>query len=161
MRRVALCPCIPLHWPSLGWGCRRNERFHPANCPAVGALWGGSGNLYTRHQIFRDPIEEEEPGVRVRHVLAGPFGGLTKYDLPQELCSFAHGVMQVEARHEPGYFDLIHSHYWLSGQVGLLAAPRWRVPLVHTFHTVAAVKNATLAAGDTPEPQERLEAEAV
>ncbi|MFY9190881.1 MAG: D-inositol-3-phosphate glycosyltransferase [Lawsonella sp.] len=125
------------------------------------ARCGVEVEIFTRAtKSSRDPIEEEEPGVRVRHVLAGPFGGLTKYDLPQELCSFAHGVMQVEARHEPGYFDLIHSHYWLSGQVGLLAAPRWRVPLVHTFHTVAAVKNATLAAGDTPEPQERLEAEA-
>ena len=67
--------------------------------------------------------------------------------------------MQVEARHERGYFDLIHSHYWLSGQVGMMASRRWQVPLVHTFHTVAAVKNASLAEGDTPEPQNRLDAE--
>jgi D-inositol-3-phosphate glycosyltransferase len=46
----------------------------------------------------------------------------------------------------------VHSHYWLSGQVGWLARDRWSVPLVHTAHTLAAVKNAALADGDTPEP---------
>jgi len=54
--------------------------------------------------------------------------------------------------HEPGYYDIVHSHYWLSGQVGWLARDRWAVPLVHTAHTLAAVKNAALAEGDTPEP---------
>ncbi|HEX7322690.1 MAG TPA: glycosyltransferase, partial [Mycobacterium sp.] len=56
------------------------------------------------------------------------------------------------AAHEPGYYDVVHSHYWLSGQVGWLAADRWAVPLVHTAHTLAAVKNAALADGDSPEP---------
>jgi D-inositol-3-phosphate glycosyltransferase len=47
---------------------------------------------------------------------------------------------------------VVHSHYWLSGQVGWLARDRWAVPLVHTAHTLAAVKNAALANGDAPEP---------
>jgi len=51
---------------------------------------------------------------------------------------------------------VIHSHYWLSGQVGWLAADRWDVPLVHTMHTMAKVKNATLGPGDLPEPRGRL-----
>ena len=63
---------------------------------------------------------------------AGPFEGLSKDDLPGQLCAFAAGVMRVEARHDPGWYDLVHSHYWLSGQVGWLAAERWHVPLVHT-----------------------------
>jgi D-inositol-3-phosphate glycosyltransferase len=46
----------------------------------------------------------------------------------------------------------VHSHYWLSGQVGWLARDRWAVPLVHTAHTLAAVKNSALADGDSPEP---------
>src|SRR5699024_1811687 len=58
--------------------------------------------------------------------------------------------------HEPGYYDLVHSHYWLSGQVGWLARERWGVPLVHTAHTLAKVKNASLAAGDSPEPRARV-----
>jgi D-inositol-3-phosphate glycosyltransferase len=61
-------------------------------------------------------------------------------------------VLRAEANHEPGHYDIVHSHYWLSGQVGWLARDRWAVPLVHTAHTLAAVKNAALADGDTPEP---------
>ncbi|MEP7160496.1 MAG: D-inositol-3-phosphate glycosyltransferase [Dermatophilaceae bacterium] len=94
-------------------------------------------------------------GVTVRHVPAGPFGGLGKEDLPAQLCAFAAGVMQEVAAHPEGHYDVVHSHYWLSGQVGWLAAERWHVPLVHTMHTMARVKNAHLAAGDTPEPPVR------
>jgi D-inositol-3-phosphate glycosyltransferase len=63
--------------------------------------------------------------------------------------------MRAEAARPEGWYDLVHSHYWLSGQVGWLAADRWRVPLVHTMHTMARVKNARLAEGDTPEPPGR------
>ena len=44
----------------------------------------------------------------------------------------------------------MHSHYWLSGQVGWLAADRWGVPLVHSMHTMARVKNLLLADGRQP-----------
>ncbi|MGH8969416.1 MAG: D-inositol-3-phosphate glycosyltransferase [Actinomycetes bacterium] len=102
-----------------------------------------------------DPVVELAPGVTVRHVTAGPFEGLAKEDLPGQLCAFTSGVMRVEAAREPGWYDLIHSHYWLSGQVGWLAAERWDAPLVHTMHTMAKVKNLTLAEGDSPEPVAR------
>ena len=102
------------------------------------------------------PAVELAPGVLVRHVDAGPYEGLAKEDLPAQLCAFTHGVMQAWAGQRPGYYDLVHSHYWLSGQVGWLAAQRWGVPLVHAMHTMAKVKNAALAAGDTPEPAARV-----
>jgi D-inositol-3-phosphate glycosyltransferase len=101
------------------------------------------------------PVVELAPGVRVRHITAGPFEGLDKADLPAQLCAFTSGVLRVEAMHEPGYFDLVHSHYWLSGQVGWLVKERWGVPLVHSMHTLAKVKNASLAEGDSPEPTAR------
>ena len=94
-------------------------------------------------------------GVMVRHVSAGPYEGLGKDDLPGQLCAFAAGVMRAEAARPPGWYDLVHSHYWLSGQVGYLAADRWQVPLVHSMHTMARVKNLALAEGDTPEPPGR------
>ncbi len=87
------------------------------------------------------------PGVPVRHVIAGPFEGLAKEDLPAQLCAFTDGVLRAEAARPPGCYDLIHSHYWLSGQVGWLAKDRWGVPLVHSAHTLAKVKNAMLADG--------------
>ncbi|SER40349.1 D-inositol-3-phosphate glycosyltransferase [Lentzea albida] len=102
------------------------------------------------------PVVELAPGVRVRNVAAGPFEGLGKEELPGQLCAFSAGVLRAEARHEPGYYDAIHSHYWLSGQVGWIARERWGVPLVHTAHTLAKVKNLALAEGDTPEPRMRV-----
>jgi D-inositol-3-phosphate glycosyltransferase len=102
------------------------------------------------------PVVEMFPGVTVRYVSAGPFEGLGKNDLPAQLCAFTSGVLRAEAQHEPGWYDVIHSHYWLSGQVGWLARDRWGVPLVHSAHTLAKVKNALLADGDTPEPLARL-----
>ncbi|ATL70960.1 D-inositol-3-phosphate glycosyltransferase [Nocardia terpenica] len=112
--------------------------------------------IFTRATSSNDePVVEAAPGVLVRNVVAGPFEGLDKHDLPTQLCPFAAEVLRQEARQLPGHYDLIHSHYWLSGQVGWLTRDRWRVPLVHTAHTLAAVKNAYLAEGDTPEPPAR------
>lgn len=102
------------------------------------------------------PGVELAPGVLVRHVAAGPYEGLPKESLPAQLCAFTHGVMRTWADHRPDHYDLIHSHYWLSGHVGRLAAHRWGVPLVHSMHTMAKVKNAFLADGDTPEPASRV-----
>jgi D-inositol-3-phosphate glycosyltransferase len=102
-----------------------------------------------------DPVVELAPGVLVRHVTAGPYEGLGKDDLPGQLCAFAAGVMRTAAHAPEGHYDLVHSHYWLSGQVGWLAHDRWHVPLVHTMHTMARVKNAHLAEGDAPEPPGR------
>jgi len=102
------------------------------------------------------PVVELASGVTVRHLIAGPFEGLGKDDLPSQLCALTSGVLRAEAQHEPGWYDVVHSHYWLSGQVGWLASERWGVPLVHTAHTLAKVKNLALAAGDAPEPLRRV-----
>ncbi|MGV9312754.1 D-inositol-3-phosphate glycosyltransferase [Streptomyces sp. NPDC003691] len=113
--------------------------------------------IFTRSTAGGLPSTVElAPGVLVRHVDAGPYEGLAKEDLPGQLCAFTHGVMRAWARHRPGHYDLVHSHYWLSGHVGWLAAERWGVPLVHAMHTMAKVKNAALAEGDTPEPPSRV-----
>lgn len=102
------------------------------------------------------PLVEPTPGVLVRHIAAGPYQPLDRTELPSQLCAFTAGVLRAEAFHPPGYYDLVHSHYWLSGQVGWLASERWGVPLVHTAHTLAKVKNQLLADGDTPEPRTRV-----
>jgi D-inositol-3-phosphate glycosyltransferase len=118
---------------------------------------GVAVEIFTRATSSEQPpVAALAPGVLVRHVAAGPFEGLGKNDLPSQLCAFTAGVLRAEARHEPGYYDVIHSHYWLSGQVGWLARDRWGVPLVHSAHTLARVKNAALAEGDEPEPMVRV-----
>jgi D-inositol-3-phosphate glycosyltransferase len=116
--------------------------------------------IFTRATSSRQPrCVEMHPGVAVRHVVAGPFGGLRKNELPGQLCAFTAAVLRAEAHHAPGWYDIIHSHYWLSGQVGWLARDRWGVPLVHSAHTLSKVKNAALADGDVPEPLVRAAGE--
>ena len=117
-------------------------------------------DIFTRATSRRLPsVVELAPGVLVRHVPAGPFEELDKGELPRQLCQFTSGLLRVEAAHEQGYYDLVHSHYWLSGQPGWVAAHRWGVPLVHSMHTLAKVKNANLAVGDAPEPGLRVSGE--
>ena len=114
-------------------------------------------DIFTRATRPELPDDVElAPGVRVRHIEAGPFGGLRKEDLPGQLCAMTSGLLRAGAREVEHYYDLVHSHYWLSGHVGWLASERWNVPLVHTMHTMAKVKNASLAVGDIPEPQVRI-----
>ena len=121
------------------------------------ARHGAHVEIFTRAtSSAQPPVVEVADGVTVRHVAAGPFEGLDKNDLPGQLCAFTAGVLRAEARHHAGWYDVVHTHYWLSGQVGWLAADRWDVPLVHTMHTLARQKNAALAPGDAPEPLGRI-----
>ena len=124
------------------------------------ARLGARVEIFTRATSSHQPdvieLDAGDERVLVRHVAAGPFEGLDKNDLPGQLCAFTAGVLRTEAGRSAHYYDVVHSHYWLSGQVGWLAADRWDVPLVHTMHTLAKVKNAALAPGDTPEPSGRV-----
>ncbi|GAA1896269.1 D-inositol-3-phosphate glycosyltransferase [Streptomyces sodiiphilus] len=156
-RRVAMLSVhtSPLHQP--GTGDAGGMNVYIVELARQLAELGTEVEIFTRATAgAREPVVELAPGVLVRHVDAGPYEGLSKEELPAQLCAFTHGVMQAWAEQRPGYYDLVHSHYWLSGHVGWLAAQRWGVPLVHAMHTMAKVKNASLATGDTPEPQARI-----
>ncbi len=114
-------------------------------------------DIFTRATSSRlDPVVQHGDGVTVHNIHAGPFEGLTKGELPGQLCVFAREVLRTEASLPLGHYDVVHSHYWLSGQVGALARDRWGVPLVHSMHTMAKVKNDAMALGDTPEPAARI-----
>jgi D-inositol-3-phosphate glycosyltransferase len=116
--------------------------------------------IFTR-AVCRDtpPTVELVPGVLVRNVVAGPFEELDKNALPAQICSFTFGMLRTEAAFAPGRYDLLHAHYWLSGQVAARAAERWGVPLVQSMHTLGKVKNLALAAGDCAEPAARIRGE--
>ncbi|CAM3349120.1 D-inositol-3-phosphate glycosyltransferase [Nocardioides dubius] len=114
-------------------------------------------DIFTRATASRlAPLVEVGENILVRHVSAGPFEGLSKSELPGQLCTFAREVLRAEAAHDAGHYSAVHSHYWLSGQVGALARDRWGVPLIHSMHTMAKVKNDALAEGDSPEPAARV-----
>lgn len=145
----------PLHQPGTGDAGGMNVYIVEVSKRLAKA--GVEIEIFTRTTGRDLPARAElAPGVMVRHISAGPFEGLAKEDLPAQLCAFTHGVLGVEASRPPGHYDLLASHYWLSGQVGWLAKDRWGVPLVHTAHTLAKVKNRRLADGDRAEPMGRV-----
>lgn len=156
-RRVAVLSVHTSPTEQPGTGDAGGMNVYVAQTAIRMARRGVEAEIFTRATSSEQPPTVElEPGATVRFVAAGPFEGLGKDDLPSQLCAFTAGVLRAEARHDPGWYDVVHSHYWLSGQVGWLARDRWGVPLVHSAHTLAKVKNTALAAGDTPEPRVRV-----
>lgn len=157
VRRVAM---ISLHTSPLdqpGMGDAGGMNVYVLELARQLVARGVEVDIFTRATSSRLPaVVPADDGILVRHIHAGPFEGLTKGELPGQLCAFAREVLRTEAAHPLGHYDAVHSHYWLSGQVGALARDRWGVPLVHSMHTMAKVKNEALAEGDTPEPAARV-----
>ncbi len=95
-------------------------------------------------------------GVTVKHLEAGPYEGISKEDLPSQLCALTSSMMHDISKFPSDYYDVLHSHYWISGQLGWMISERTGIPLVHTMHTMAKVKNLALAEGEKPEPNTRI-----
>ncbi|MCV2395040.1 D-inositol-3-phosphate glycosyltransferase [Actinotalea sp. M2MS4P-6] len=156
-RRVAMLSVhtSPLDQP--GTGDAGGMNVYVAGLSRALAARGDEVEVFTRAVSADQPgTVELVPGVLVRHVAAGPYGELDKDDLPAVLLAFADGATRAAGGRGAAPFDVLHSHYWLSGQVGRALAPAWGVPLVHTMHTLAKVKNATLPPGDRLEPEARV-----
>jgi D-inositol-3-phosphate glycosyltransferase len=125
---------------------------------ALGAR-GVTVDIFTRRQSTDVPdVVEYSPGARVIHIDAGPHRHVDKYDVLDYLPDFACGVQRFRALMGVSY-DLIHSHYWLSGRLGLLFADHWGVPLVSTFHTLAQLKNRVAESAAEREQTVRYEIE--
>ncbi len=92
---------------------------------------------------------------RVIHLEAGPEEPVLKNLLLQYMPKFVSGVRQF-AESERISYDLVHSHYWLSGWVGGQLKREWSIPLVHMFHTLGALKNAVKRKKGEKEPGRRL-----
>jgi D-inositol-3-phosphate glycosyltransferase len=103
-------------------------------------------------------VREIAPGIRVVSVKAGPCLPIPKTDVPRFLGEFLGGVLRIAHEDGRGY-DIVHSHYWLSGWVGRAARDELQAPLVASFHTLGKVKNYSLARGEAPESPDRLEGE--
>lgn len=93
---------------------------------------------------------------RVIQVPAGPASPVLKTELPRFVEPFAAEML---ARADGRGYDIVQSHYWISGLVGRGVKRRWGAPLVALFHTLGRVKNRSLADGDTVEPAERIRGE--
>lgn len=119
---------------------------------------GVAVDLYTRVDCLCRPEESElAPGVRV---ITLPAGGpeASKEELPEHLPEFTSNLLaRIESSGDR--YDLLHSHYWLSGTPAAVVARRLGVPLVHTFHTLGRAKNSWRRVRDLPEPERRLAGE--
>jgi D-inositol-3-phosphate glycosyltransferase len=119
------------------------------------AAVGVDVDIYTR-KISEDQPEviEYEKGIRIIN-LNLPVG-TKKEEIPSLIPALAQEFK--EKIRNQGY-SIIHSHYWISGKVAMPAAKEFEIPLVHTMHTMARVKNASLAEGESPEPMIRVQGE--
>lgn len=103
-------------------------------------------------------VTEIADGITLRELAAGPAAVLPKSALPTVADEFGEAIAALARRTEGGY-DLIHAHYWLSGLAALPVALEQGIPLVQSFHTIAAMKNRHLAPGQEAEPELRVRTE--
>ena len=117
---------------------------------------GVSVDIFTRrHNPDLPDIVELSSGVRVRHLNIGACSA-TKEELPALIPNLSDAFSKVL---EDEKYDVLHSHYWISGKVAMPVAKKFGIPLAHTMHTMARVKNMNLAEGERPEPMIRVQGE--
>lgn len=144
--------------------------YHTCPLAILGGKHTGGMNVYVREltrflgragvhvDVFTRSQDEHVPHVshdlgnfnRVVHIPAGPEITLPKSELPDYTALFANKIMTFAERKQIRY-DLIHSHYWLSGMAGALLKEAWQVPMLQMFHTLGLMKQRI---GQTPEERE-------
>ncbi|MBN2502364.1 MAG: glycosyltransferase [Anaerolineales bacterium] len=106
-------------------------------------------DVYTRSQDEHIPqvVHDLGYGNRVVHIPAGPEVPLPKAQLAEYIPDFVDGILKFTAKKEISY-DLIHSHYWMSGIAARDLKAAWDVPVVHMFHTLGLMKNRIAGEGE-------------
>ncbi len=152
--------------------------YHTCPLATLGGKDTGGMNVYVRDlarelgrrgvgvDVFTRSQDEHVPhvlhdlgyGNRVVHVPAGPESPVEKDKLADYLGQFVAGV-EGFAQSKGARYDLIHSHYWLSGLAALDLRASWGVPVVQMFHTLAAMKNRVARSPDETASAFRLDSE--
>jgi D-inositol-3-phosphate glycosyltransferase len=152
--------------------------YHTCPLATLGGKDTGGMNVYVRDltrelgrsgigvDVFTRSQDEHVPhvlhdlgyGNRVVHIPAGPESPLAGIRLEQYLEQFSRGIADFSANKQLRY-DLIHSHYWLSGLSGLWLRHQWGTPIVHMFHTLAMMKNRVARSPAEVATAVRLESE--
>jgi D-inositol-3-phosphate glycosyltransferase len=152
--------------------------YHTCPLATLGGKDTGGMNVYVREltrqlgrmgvhvDVFTRSQDEHVPhvlhdlgyGNRVVHVPAGPEVPLAKRELADHIPQFAEGIQQFAAEKNLQY-DLIHSHYWMSGLAAESLSDTWDVPIVHMFHTLGEMKNRIARSEEEREGSYRLDGE--
>jgi len=123
----------------------------------LGAL-GLDIDVYSRWEEDKQPSPEIfSRGTRVIRIPVGPPEDIPKEKIIGLLKDIATWIPTYQVQNDLHY-DLVHSHYYLSGAVGIHLKKTWGVPLVHTFHSLGAVKSASLGNKDLS-PDARIQIE--
>lgn len=152
--------------------------YHTCPLATLGGKDTGGMNVYVRDltrelgrlgihvDVFTRSQDEHVPhvlhdlgyGNRVVHIPAGPEKPFPKQQLPDYIPEFVQGIKKFAA--EKGLcYDIIHSHYWMSGLAAEMLAEEWQVPIVHMFHTLGEMKNRIAQSEAERESDYRLESE--
>ena len=117
-------------------------------------------DVFTRSQDDCQPMIKHDlgNGGRVIHIPAGPEKPIPLGEVGNYLDEFVQGVLAF-ALAEGIHYDLIHSHYWLSGLVAEKLRELWQVPIVHMFHTLGHMKNRIAQDESQRAPPSRIDGE--
>jgi D-inositol-3-phosphate glycosyltransferase len=153
--------------------------YHTCPLATLGGKDTGGMNVYVRDltlelgrmgihvDVFTRSQDEHVPhvlhdlgfGNRVVHVPAGPEHPLPKHELAEHIPQFVEGIEQF-AREKGIHYDIIHSHYWMSGLAAEVLSDAWgRTPIVQMFHTLGEMKNRVARSEAEREGAYRLEGE--
>ena len=152
--------------------------YHTCPLATLGGKDTGGMNVYvaelTRHlgqmgihvDVFTRSQDEHVPhvihslgyGNRVVHIPAGPEHPLPKKELAEYIPTFADEVDRF-ARDKGIQYDLIHSHYWMSGIAAQTLKERWGVPVIQMFHTLGLMKNQIAQSPEEMEGDYRINGE--
>lgn len=123
-------------------------------------LCGIGVDVFTRSQDEHVPhvLHHLGYGNRVVHIQAGPEIPMSKLQLAEHLDTFTDGVREFAESKDEKY-DIIHSHYWLSGLVGLSLREEWNIPLIQMFHTLARMKDRVARNAEEEPSKLRLDSE--
>jgi D-inositol-3-phosphate glycosyltransferase len=156
-RRIAVISMHTSPTASLGQNANGGLNVYVREVATAFSDRGIATDIFTRKQSPDDP--DIEPLASLSRVIYLPAGqGLDKYSLYNEVPGFASRILAF-AQHEGLSYDLLFSHYWLSGEVACLLRPQLAAGWAHIAHTLGLVKNRTLAAGARPEPKLRIHVE--
>ncbi len=157
LRRIAVISMHTSPTASLGKSANGGLNVYVREVCTAFSERGITTDVFTRRQSPDDPdVEELAPNSRVVYLPAGDGGD--KYSLLDAVPQFASAVRHFARSNDLSY-DLLFSHYWLSGEAACLLRPDLATGWAHIAHTLGLVKNRTLASGATPEPASRIRIE--
>jgi len=121
---------------------------------------GHSVDIFTRYQNPHLKRVSHDLGhnARVIHIPAGPEKPLDKNVVFNYVPDFADGVISFAAK-EGTFYDVIHSHYWLSGWASRSLREAWKIPIIQMFHTLGHMKNSIARSEQEKESRQRIAAE--